>query len=74
MSNHDSNTAHAAGKNIVETAAANGSLHTLGKALEAAELTQTLKESGPLYLLCADGCAVQKAAGRHPGELAKARE
>jgi uncharacterized surface protein with fasciclin (FAS1) repeats len=47
MSNHDSNTLHASSKNLIDTAAANGSFHKLGKALEAAELTNVLKDSGP---------------------------
>jgi uncharacterized surface protein with fasciclin (FAS1) repeats len=47
MSNHDSNVSHVSSKNLVDTAAANGSFHTLGKALEAAELTNILKGTGP---------------------------
>ncbi|MDR3446693.1 fasciclin domain-containing protein [Dyella sp.] len=47
MSNHDSSTFRVPGKNIVQTAAANGSFHTLSKALEAADLTSVLKGTGP---------------------------
>ena len=60
MSNHDANTTHAPGKNIIETAAANGSFHTLGKALEAADLTQTLKESGPYTFFAPTDAAFKK--------------
>lgn len=47
MSTHDSNTSQASTKNIIDTAAASDSFHTLGKALEAAGLTGVLKGSGP---------------------------
>jgi len=60
MSNHDANTTNAPGKNIIETAAANGSFHTLGKALEAADLTQTLKESGPYTFFAPTDAAFKK--------------
>lgn len=60
MSNHDSQPADVSGKNIVETAAANGSFHTLGKALEAAELTQTLKDSGPYTIFAPTDAAFEK--------------
>ncbi|WP_049622521.1 fasciclin domain-containing protein [Frateuria defendens] len=60
MSNHDSNTARAPSKNIVETAAANGSFDILGKALEAAELTHTLKESGPYTFFAPTDAAFKK--------------
>ncbi len=60
MSNHDFNTSQAPGKNIVETAAENGSFHTLGQALEAAELTQTLKDSGPYTFFAPTDAAFKK--------------
>jgi uncharacterized surface protein with fasciclin (FAS1) repeats len=60
MSIHDSNTSHVSSKNLVETAAANGSFHTLGKALEAAELTSVLKDSGPYTLFAPTDAAFDK--------------
>lgn len=59
MSNHDSNTSHAY-KNLIETAAANGSFHTLGKALEAAELTNVFKGSGPYTFFAPTDSAFDK--------------
>lgn len=47
MTTHDSQTARVSSKNIVDTAAANGSFHTLGKALDAAGLSHILKGEGP---------------------------
>ena len=60
MSNHDSNVSRVAGKNIVETAAANGSFHTLGKALEAADLTNVLKGTGPYTVFAPTDAAFEK--------------
>ncbi|WP_266183232.1 fasciclin domain-containing protein [Dyella humicola] len=60
MSNHDSNSTRAPTKNLVDTAAANGSFHTLGKALEAAELTNVLKGSGPYTVFAPTDAAFDK--------------
>ncbi|SFS00206.1 Uncaracterized surface protein containing fasciclin (FAS1) repeats [Dyella sp. OK004] len=60
MSNHDSNTSRAVGKNIVETAAANGSFHTLGKAMEVAGLTNILKGNGPYTVFAPTDAAFEK--------------
>jgi uncharacterized surface protein with fasciclin (FAS1) repeats len=60
MSNHNSNTSHVSSKNIVDTAAANGSFHTLGKALEAADLTGVLKGSGPYTFFAPTDAAFEK--------------
>ena len=60
MSTHDSNVSRFAGKNIVETAAANGSFHTLGKALEAADLTNVLKGTGPYTVFAPTDAAFEK--------------
>ncbi|RUL74462.1 fasciclin domain-containing protein [Dyella choica] len=60
MSAHDSNTSQASSKNIVDTAAASGSFHTLGKALEAAELTGVLKSSGPYTFFAPTDAAFEK--------------
>lgn len=60
MSTHDSNTSHVSSKNIVDTAAANGSFHTLGKAIEAADLTSVLKGSGPYTFFAPTDAAFEK--------------
>ncbi|HEY2623548.1 fasciclin domain-containing protein [Dyella sp. Tek66A03] len=60
MSNHDSKTTHGSSKNLVDTAAANGSFNTLGKALEAAELTHVLKGSGPYTVFAPTDAAFAK--------------
>jgi uncharacterized surface protein with fasciclin (FAS1) repeats len=60
MSNNDSNVAGIGSKNLVDTAAANGSFHTLGKALEAAELTNVLKGTGPYTVFAPTDEAFEK--------------
>lgn len=60
MSTHDSSTSHVSSKNIVDTAAANGSFHTLGKALEAADLSRVLKGSGPYTFFAPTDAAFEK--------------
>ncbi len=60
MSNHDSNISPISSKNLVDTAAANGSFHTLGKALEAAELTHVLSGSGPYTFFAPTDAAFDK--------------
>jgi uncharacterized surface protein with fasciclin (FAS1) repeats len=60
MSNHDSSSTRAPTKNLVDTAAANGSFHTLGKALEAAELTNVLKGTGPYTVFAPTDAAFEK--------------
>ena len=60
MSNNDSNVARAGKKNLVETAAANGRFHILSKALEAAELTNVLKGSGPYTVFAPTDEAFEK--------------
>ena len=60
MSHHDSNISHISSKNLVDTAAANGSFHTLGKALEAAELTGVLSGSGPYTFFAPTDAAFEK--------------
>lgn len=58
--NNDSNVSSVGTKNIVDTAAANGSFHTLGKALEAADLTNVLKGSGPYTVFAPTDAAFEK--------------
>jgi uncharacterized surface protein with fasciclin (FAS1) repeats len=60
MSTHDSSTAHISTKNLVDTAAANGSFHALGKALEAAEMTNVLKGTGPYTVFAPTDAAFEK--------------
>ncbi|MHA6204689.1 fasciclin domain-containing protein [Dyella soli] len=60
MSNNDSNVSRVSSKNLVDTAAANGSFHTLGKALEAAELTNVLKGTGPYTVFAPTDEAFEK--------------
>jgi uncharacterized surface protein with fasciclin (FAS1) repeats len=58
--NNDSNVSSVGSKNIVDTAAANGSFHTLGKALEAADLTNVLKGTGPYTVFAPTDAAFEK--------------
>lgn len=58
--NNDSNVSRVGSKNIVDTAAANGSFHTLGKALEAADLTNVLKGTGPYTVFAPTDAAFEK--------------
>jgi uncharacterized surface protein with fasciclin (FAS1) repeats len=60
MSTHDSSTSRISTKNLVDTAAANGSFHTLGKVLEAAELTNVLKGTGPYTVFAPTDAAFEK--------------
>jgi uncharacterized surface protein with fasciclin (FAS1) repeats len=60
MSNNDTNVSQIAPKNLVDTAAANGSFHTLGKALDAAELTSVLKGTGPYTIFAPTDAAFEK--------------
>ena len=60
MSNNDSNVSRVSSKNLVETAANNGSFHTLGKALEAADLTNVLAGTGPYTVFAPTDEAFQK--------------
>jgi uncharacterized surface protein with fasciclin (FAS1) repeats len=60
MSTNDSNVSRAGNKNLVDTAAANGSFHTLGKALEAAELTNVFKGTGPYTIFAPTDAAFEK--------------
>jgi uncharacterized surface protein with fasciclin (FAS1) repeats len=60
MSNHDSQTSRTSTKNLVDTAADNGSFHTLGKALEAAEMTHVLKGDGPYTVFAPTDAAFEK--------------
>lgn len=60
MSNNDSNVARTGNKNLVDTAAANGRFHILGKALEAADLTNVLKGSGPYTVFAPTDEAFEK--------------
>lgn len=60
MSTHDSNTSQASSKNIIDAAAANGSFHTLAKALDAADLTSVLKSSGPYTFFAPTDAAFEK--------------
>jgi uncharacterized surface protein with fasciclin (FAS1) repeats len=60
MSNTPSNT-----KNLVDTAAANGSFKTFGKALESAGLGDTLRGAGPFTVFAPTDAAFDKLpAGR----------
>lgn len=47
-------------KNLIDTASANGSFNTLGKALEAAELTNVLKSTGPYTVFAPTDEAFEK--------------
>jgi uncharacterized surface protein with fasciclin (FAS1) repeats len=60
MSRHDSNVSQISAKNLIDTAEANGSLHQLGKALEAAELTNVFKGSGPYTFFAPTDAAFDK--------------
>nr|WP_199044708.1 fasciclin domain-containing protein [Dyella sp. ASV24] len=60
MSTNDSNVSRAGNKNLVDTVAANGSFHTLGKALEAAELTHVFKGTGPYTIFAPTDAAFEK--------------
>lgn len=60
MSTHDSSTSQVSSKNIIDTAAANGSFHTLSKALEATDLTNVLKSSGPYTFFAPTDAAFEK--------------
>lgn len=60
MSNNDTNASRASGKNLVDTAAAEGSFHTLGKALEAANLINVLKGPGPYTVFAPTDEAFEK--------------
>jgi len=59
MANNNSND-RAGSKNIVDTAATNGRFHTLGKALEAADLTHVLKSTGPYTVFAPTDEAFEK--------------
>ena len=60
MSSNDSNVARTGSKNLVDTAAANGRFHILGKALEAADLANVLKGSGPYTVFAPTDEAFEK--------------
>lgn len=60
MSNHDNNVTGVSNKNLVDTAAAHGNFHTLGKALEAANLSTVLKGSGPYTVFAPTDAAFEK--------------
>ncbi|WP_445147028.1 fasciclin domain-containing protein [Dyella sp. Tek66A03] len=60
MSNHDSNSPPVSPKNLIDTVASNDSFQTLGKALEAAELTHVLKGSGPYTVFAPTNAAFEK--------------
>lgn len=48
------------GKNLVDTAAANGSFRTFGKALDAAGMTETLRGTGPFTVFAPTDAAFEK--------------
>ena len=48
------------GKNLVDTAAANGSFRTFGKALDAAGMTETLRDTGPFTVFAPTDAAFEK--------------
>lgn len=60
MSDNHSNITSVSNKNLVDTAAANGNFHTLGKALDAADLSNVLKGSGPYTLFAPTDEAFEK--------------
>ncbi|WP_243048198.1 fasciclin domain-containing protein [Dyella sp. RRB7] len=60
MSHHDASTARASAQNQIETAAAKASFHTLGKVLDAAELTGVLKGTGPYTVFAPTDAAFEK--------------
>jgi len=47
-------------KNLVDTAAANGSFRTFGKALDAAGMTETLRGTGPFTVFAPTDAAFEK--------------
>jgi len=51
MAAHDSSTSQVSFRNIIDTAAAKGSFHSLGKAVDAADLASVLRSSGPFTFL-----------------------
>lgn len=54
------NGSNVGSKNLVDTAAANGSFNTLGKALDAAELTNVLEGDGPYTVFAPTDEAFEK--------------
>ncbi|HVR81647.1 MAG TPA: fasciclin domain-containing protein [Luteimonas sp.] len=60
MSNISSNTSTLSNKNIVDTAAANGSFKTFGKALRQADMVDTLRGEGPFTLFAPTDAAFDK--------------
>jgi len=60
MSDNNSNVTGVSKKNLIDTAAANGNFHTLGKALEAADLSNVLKGSGPYTVFAPTDEAFEK--------------
>ncbi len=60
MADNNSNVTGVSNKNLVDTAAANGNFHTLGKALEAADLSNVLKGSGPYTVFAPTDEAFEK--------------
>ena len=54
------NTSSTATKNLVDTAAAQGSFKTFGRALQAAGLTETLKSAGPFTVFAPTDAAFDK--------------
>lgn len=53
-------------RNLLETAAANGNFTTFGKAIEKAEMTETLQGQGPLTVFAPTDAAFEKLP---PGKL-----
>ena len=66
MSKTPGNTIPQGAKNLVETAAANGSFNILGKVLRQAELDDTLRGAGPFTLFAPTDAAFAKLP---PGKL-----
>ena len=63
-----------ADKDIVDTAVAAGLFKTLVKALQAADLVETLERSRALHGVCADRRGVRETARRNARSAAEARE
>ena len=60
MSNISSNTSNTGNKNVVDTAAANGSFKTFGRALRQAGMADQLKAEGPFTLFAPTDAAFEQ--------------
>ena len=60
MSSNDSNAPRAGNKNLVDTAVTNGRSHALGEALEATDVTNIQRDSGPYTVFAPTDEALEK--------------